>query len=168
MSASEDTKSKRPLRDGIDDARGQAGDIAAGAKKAAGSALERGREQAASLGSIEENPLVALIGGIAIGAAIGALIPRTEREAQLYGSVGDRLTEAAKGAAGAARDASKGKLAELGFSRDNAQSTLRSVVDAAIAAATSAGTAAVDAAKDKTDEALKKGGKKADSANDDG
>src|ERR1700743_2014351 len=97
----ENPATARAIRDGIDDAYAKA-------SKAAHTAVERtkdGLEQARSsmtgayssgrekppeayssargraAEGFENNPLAALLGGIAIGAAIGALLPRTEREA---------------------------------------------------------------------------------------
>ncbi|HTG38295.1 hypothetical protein [Sphingomonas sp.] len=62
---------------------------------------------------IESNPLAALIGGAALGVAIGALLPRTEKERQTLGPIGKRLTDSAAAAARSARDAGKQEIESL-------------------------------------------------------
>ena len=41
---------------------------------------------------IDEAPLIALAGGLAVGALIAALLPKTAKETELLGRVGERLT----------------------------------------------------------------------------
>lgn len=142
-------------KDGIDQARDAVTDAyASGRDKAVellGTAKDRARTAGQStVDSVDHNPLVAVLGGVALGVVIGALLPRTEREAKVLGSVGEKLQDIAKEAVGAARDAGKDKLDELGLSRDKARDTAKSLLDAVIAAAGSAGTAAVDVTKAKT------------------
>src|SRR4051794_15143482 len=55
--------------------------------------------------SIEENPVAALVGGLAIGAIAGALLPASRKEAEYLAPLGDKVGEAAKTAVQAARDA---------------------------------------------------------------
>jgi ElaB/YqjD/DUF883 family membrane-anchored ribosome-binding protein len=84
---------------------------------------------------IDANPLSALVGGLAIGVAVGALLPRTKREAEILGPVGRRLTDSATAAARAARDAGKQELGALlpgsRDAKDKASSLLGTVVQAA-------------------------------------
>jgi hypothetical protein len=61
-----------------------------------------------------EAPLVALAGGLAVGAVIGALLPRTNRERELLSGVGERVADGARGAVETAREATVAKVAELG------------------------------------------------------
>jgi ElaB/YqjD/DUF883 family membrane-anchored ribosome-binding protein len=149
---------KRPLRDGIDDARAHAGDIAAAATDRAhdiaSDALATTRETASAAreslsGGVVGNPLLALAGGAALGVVIGALLPRTEKEGAILGAIGARLVDAAREAAEAARETGIGKLDEAGLSRDGARDAVRGILDAALGAAFSAGSAAADAAKHK-------------------
>lgn len=51
---------------------------------------------AKSSDTVEANPIVAIIVGLAAGAAFGALFPTTEAERKLMGEAGDRLGDAAR------------------------------------------------------------------------
>jgi ElaB/YqjD/DUF883 family membrane-anchored ribosome-binding protein len=148
-SASERTK------DGLDQARGAVSDAYASGREKAVEAYAGAKDKARAAGKsaadgIEHNPLAAVLGGVALGVVIGALLPRTQREAQVLGSVGEKLQGLAKEAASAAREAGQEKLDELGLSKDKARDTAKSLIDAVIAAAGSAGTAAIDTTKAKT------------------
>ena len=59
------------------------------------------------------NPLIALAGGIAVGAVIAALLPQTERETDLLKPAGDRLNTAGRAVADKAREASKAKVDQI-------------------------------------------------------
>lgn len=96
---------------------------------------------------LEENPLAALLGGLAVGVLAGALLPRTEREAQLLGPVGSRLQDAAREALKAGKEAGRGKLDELGLNADSARDTVQKLLDNAVAAAAAAASASVKAAR---------------------
>lgn len=84
---------------------------------------------------IEANPLAALVGGVALGVAVGALLPRTERETSTLGPLGKRLTASAAAAAQAARDAGKqeieGLMPDKQGAKDKAASLLGNVAKAA-------------------------------------
>jgi hypothetical protein len=97
------------------------------------------------IGSVEGFPVAALVGGIAIGAAVGALLPRTKREEQLLGPIGDEINSRALEALGAARDAGKAKLDELGISTDAAGKQVGRIIDSAAQVAEVAGSAAIEA-----------------------
>lgn len=62
---------------------------------------------------IESNPLMALAGGLAIGALIAALLRQGERESGLLRPAGTRISEAGRTAADRAREVSKAKFDEL-------------------------------------------------------
>ncbi|MGI8705671.1 MAG: hypothetical protein ACR2JJ_07740 [Sphingomicrobium sp.] len=68
--------------------------------------------------AIGQAPLVALGAGIAVGAVVAALLPTSRRERELLGPYADRVTGAARDAAGAAREAGSEKLRELGLTPD--------------------------------------------------
>lgn len=152
-------------RDGLGHARETAGEAYSSGYERAADAYITGRDKAAetlltardrlhaltsdATDGLEANPLVAVAGGIALGVLIGALLPRSERETALYGSIGERINAAAKEAAAAAKDAGRDKLADMGISREHASDTVRTIIDAALAAATSAGSAAIDTASAK-------------------
>jgi ElaB/YqjD/DUF883 family membrane-anchored ribosome-binding protein len=65
--------------------------------------------------AISANPVAAVIGGLAVGAALAALLPKTQREVRALGTAGARLNEKARVAAKSATDASREKLDELGY-----------------------------------------------------
>lgn len=67
---------------------------------------------------IGEAPLIALGAGVAVGALLAALLPSTRRERELLGPYGNRVTGAARDAAGAARKVGSEKLRELGLTPD--------------------------------------------------
>jgi ElaB/YqjD/DUF883 family membrane-anchored ribosome-binding protein len=76
------------------------------------------RERAADVGrrtgeEIAANPMAAVAGGLAVGALVAALLPRTEREAQLLGGVGGRINDAAREAARSAADAGRAQVEEI-------------------------------------------------------
>ena len=94
------------------------------------------REGAARAGQrtaegIDANPMAAVVGGLAIGAAVAALLPRTRRETEVLGPIGERLTESAREAANAARDAGRSKLDEIGLSREGAKQKLSELASSA-------------------------------------
>jgi hypothetical protein len=59
--------------------------------------------QAEASGAVDENPLAAVLAGLAAGALLGALFPETKAENQLIGRHSDKVSTAARAAARAAR-----------------------------------------------------------------
>lgn len=106
-------------------------------------ARERARDQ------LEGSPLLALGGGLAIGALVGALMPKTRAEARLMGKVGSRITTSARDALDAAKEAGREKLTELNITRDAGATAMQSLIDGLGEAARSSGQAAVDAVRSK-------------------
>lgn len=96
---------------------------------------------------IEGNPLSVLVGGLAVGVLAGALLPKTEREAELLGPVGRKLTEGAAAAARAARDAGTAELAAAGISKTAARQQVGKLLDGVVSAVKTAGDAAAKSAK---------------------
>ena len=87
--------------------------------------------------TIESNPVVAIAGGLAIGAILGAMLPTSRREQELLGEVGSRVNETAKGVASSAMEAGRTQVDEL---KANAFQTVgEAVVDAVSAGKTSQG-----------------------------
>ena len=97
--------------------------------------------------AIDEAPLIALAGGIAAGALLAALLPRTRAETELLRPVGNRLTDTAKAAANAAKDAGSQRLRELGLTQEAGKDTLRSILTGAGDAAKASAQAAVGTVK---------------------
>ena len=98
---------------------------------------------------IDDAPLIALAAGVAAGALLAALLPRTQSETRLLRPVGDRLSETAKAAAAAAKEAGTSRLAELGLTREKGAETLRSIFQGAEDAARTSAQAALSAARER-------------------
>ncbi|MDB5690851.1 MAG: hypothetical protein JWL91_2727 [Sphingomonas bacterium] len=162
------------VRDAAAAARNAAGDTLASAREKVGDVLETAKDKSsaayvaaadktgeaveaarlkaaqarrATSEGIEENPLAALIGGIAVGVLVGALLPRTKREEDALRPIASKLTDVARTAATAARDAGKQSLDEMGINREAARGQVDKLVDTAVKAASSASTAAADAVR---------------------
>lgn len=118
------------------------------------SARERAIEAYESAGrragnSVSEAPLIALAGGIAAGALIAALLPRTKAEAKLVRPTARRVRNSARAAYEAARDTGSDRLNELGINREKGEQTIRSLLEGVTDAAKASGKAALDAARNK-------------------
>jgi hypothetical protein len=98
-------------------------------------------------GNIDEAPLIALAGGLAAGALLAALLPRTETETRALRPIGDRIKGSAGAAATAAREAGAARLAELGLTRDKGSEALRSIFQGAADAAKTSAQAALGTAR---------------------
>ena len=123
--------------------RDRAGDAYDSARTAAVDAYDAARDTAAMAGKktgdgIDDAPLIALAGGLAVGVLLAALLPRTERENKLLGPLGERITGSAKNAVDAAKEAGREKLSELNLTRDAGTSALEKIIkgvsDAALGA----------------------------------
>lgn len=100
-----------------------------------------------AINTLAEAPLIALAGGIAAGALIAALLPRTESEAKLVKPTSRRVRDTAKAAYGAAREAGSGKLDDLGITRENGENGLRKLFEGVTDAVRASADAALDAAR---------------------
>jgi hypothetical protein len=99
--------------------------------------------------TLGQAPLLALAGGIAAGALIAALLPRTDAETRLLRPTARRVKDSARVAARAARDTGTQRLGELGISRDKGEETIRNLLDGLTDAARASANAAVDAVRAK-------------------
>jgi ElaB/YqjD/DUF883 family membrane-anchored ribosome-binding protein len=77
------------------------------ARNRASDATRRANEQ------LSVYPLSAVVGGFLLGALVGALVPRTERETRLIGKAGRRVAGAAKDAAQRGIDAGREQFDQL-------------------------------------------------------
>ena len=116
-------------------------------------AYDGARESVAGAGrrateGIDEAPLIAIAAGLAAGAVLAAILPRTKAETRLLRPTADRLTDTAKAAATAAKEAGTSRLAELGLTREKGAETLRSIFEGATDAAKTSAKAALSAARD--------------------
>ena len=137
-----DTDTSRQEREGTS-ARQRASDTYEGARDRVAGAGRRATE------GIDDAPLIALAGGLAAGALIAALLPRTEAETRALRPVGNRIRGTARNAAQAAKDAGTSRLSELGLTRDKGAETLRSIFDGASDAVRLSAKAAADAARNR-------------------
>lgn len=96
---------------------------------------------------LEANPLAVLVGGIAVGALAGALLPRSDKEKELLAPVGQRLGETARQAFAAAKEAGKQELDGAGLTPGAARDRGKDLLGGLTKALSSAGTAATQAMK---------------------
>jgi hypothetical protein len=92
--------------------------------------------------ALDEAPLIAVAAGLAVGAAIAALLPRSRAEDRLLRPVGDRARETARTAYQAAKDAGRGRLDELGLTTERGSDAVRSIIEGATDAAKASAQAA--------------------------
>ena len=97
--------------------------------------------------TLTEAPLIALAGGLAAGALIAALLPRTEAETRAIRPTARRVRESAREATRVARQTGTEQLAGLGLTREKGEETIRSLLDGLAGAAKASGQAALDAAR---------------------
>lgn len=126
----------------------------AAARERAGSALESARDTASRAGrrtadEVDANPMIALAGGLAIGALVAALLPKTRREDALLGTAGRRINETAREAGRAAREAGREQLDILGISREAARRKLDEFTGRAVSAVESSAKSAAKKVKSK-------------------
>jgi ElaB/YqjD/DUF883 family membrane-anchored ribosome-binding protein len=98
--------------------RNRAGEAYQSARERTLSAYETARGRAADVtrqatDQIAIYPVGAVIGGLAVGALLGVLLPRTRREDELLGTAGRRLNEAARGAAQKGVEVSRERIDQL-------------------------------------------------------
>jgi hypothetical protein len=133
----------------IDPATPRAGEdsTAASPRQRAIEAYEDARDRAVD--TFAEAPLLALAGGIAAGALIASLLPRTETERRLVRPTARRVKDSANAAYRAARDTGKARFEDLGFTRSKGEATLNSLLDGLKDTAKASADAALDAVRNK-------------------
>ena len=142
------------IRDGIDTARDKASHAYETARDKAGEAVDASRDRARDAArqtaeTIDSNPLGVIVGGLALGALVAAVIPRSEREKELLAPVGKRVGATAAAALAAAKEAGKAELGELGLTRSAAKDQVKTLFDGLIKTASTASTAAAKAGKEE-------------------
>ena len=125
-----------------------------GVRQRAIEAYDGARDSVAEAGrkandAIDDAPLIALAGGLALGAILAAILPRTESETRALRPVSGKLAGTAKAAAEAAKEAGTSRLAELGLTREKGAETLRSIFEGASDAAKVSAQAALSAARER-------------------
>jgi len=122
------------------------GTESSGARQRAIEAYEGARERAVD--TLGQAPLLALAGGIAAGALIAALLPRTEAEVRAIRPTARRVKNSARAALDAAKDTGTQRLDELGLTREKAEETVRNLLEGVGDAAKASANAALEAARD--------------------
>jgi hypothetical protein len=130
------------------DSRTSAAEQHSGGRQRAIEAYDSARERVSD--TLGEAPLLALAGGLAAGALIAALLPRTDAETRALRPTARRVKQSARAAYQAAKDTGTQRLGELGLNRERAEETIRSLLSDVSQAARDSGQAALDAAR-KTD-----------------
>lgn len=123
------------------------------ARETATHAIETARETAGkaaqqTAATLESNPVGVLVGGLALGALVAAVLPRSAREKELLAPLGRRVAAAATAAIAAAKDAGRTELEQAGLTRGAAQDRVHSLFEGVTKAAQTAGSAALSAGKD--------------------
>ena len=116
-----------------------------GARQRALEAYEDARDRASD--TLGQAPLLALAGGLAAGALIAALLPRSDAEERLVRPTARRVKQSARAAAEAARDTGAQRLEQMGLTREKAEETIRSLLGDVTDAAKASANAALDAAR---------------------
>lgn len=110
-------------------------------------AYDSARERAVD--TLGEAPLLILAGGIAAGALIAALLPRTQTESRLVRPTAKRLKDSARSAFEAARETGKERLDELGYNRAKGEETFQTFLDGLKDTARASANAAAEAVRNK-------------------
>jgi ElaB/YqjD/DUF883 family membrane-anchored ribosome-binding protein len=150
------TRQKKPQAPEVDTPtlRDRAEEAYEGARERAIEAYEATRDRASEARAqaregVGEAPLLALGGGLALGALIAALLPKTRAEDKLLGPVGGKITGGARSAFDAAKDAGREKLTELNITRDAGTNAVQSLFKGLSDAAKVSGEAALGAVRKK-------------------
>jgi hypothetical protein len=142
-----DTKSADTDHTKLDQTRDAAGRVYERTVDKASAAIDQSRQTASQ--TIESNPLGIVVGGLAIGALAGALIPRSDKEKELLAPIGKQIGERVRAATDAARSAGQEEFANLGLTKDGARDQVKTLFDGVTKALSTAGTAAAKSAAKK-------------------
>jgi ElaB/YqjD/DUF883 family membrane-anchored ribosome-binding protein len=154
------------IKSAADSAKAKTARSSAAARQKASVAFEKGKDaavtgveqskviarqaKAKTIESVDKSPLAIILGGIAIGAIVGALLPRTERETKVLGKAGKKLNKKARKIAEAAKVAGMNQVDTLGLNGEAMRAQFRELVSKAALAVKAAGQAATEAAKEKS------------------
>ena len=154
------------IKSATDSAKAKTARSSAAARQKASLAFEKSKDAAATgveqskmiarqakdktIEGVDKSPLAIILGGIAIGAIVGALLPRTERETKILGKTGKKLNKKARKVAEAAKVAGMSQVDTLGLNGEAMRAQFRELVSKAALAVKAAGQAATDAAKENS------------------
>jgi ElaB/YqjD/DUF883 family membrane-anchored ribosome-binding protein len=137
------SKGRTKAEDAARTAKDRAERATAATKASAKRAAEKTTE------TVDHNPIAAIVGGLAVGAIVAALLPRSRREDALVGEMGKKVRSTASNAAKNATATAKEQLDALGVNADAARDQIRDLVGKVAEAAKSAGSAAADTVRTK-------------------
>lgn len=100
--------------------------------------------------TIDSSPLAMVAGGVAIGAFIAALLPKTQKEKEILGSASRKIGDTATMAIDAAKTAGAAHMVEVGLDSENLRKQAKDIFQKGYETAKSATKAAQDTIK-KTD-----------------
>lgn len=132
---------RNKARNAVDAGKSAAGKTIETSKRISKTAKNKGSE------TIEASPLAIVAGGVAIGAIVAALLPRTERENKVLGGTGRTINKTAKAAAKAAKTAGAARMAEVGLNSETLRGQAKDIIQKSIDTAKTASKAAKDTVK---------------------
>lgn len=99
--------------------RQSAADAYQAARDRTSAAYAAARERAGTVGqktaeTLDTAPMLAVAGGLALGALLGALLPRSTREEELLRPVGEKIGDTARQAIDKARASARDQIGDLG------------------------------------------------------
>ena len=118
---------------------------AMGTRQRAIEAYENARNNASD--TLAEAPLIALAGGLAAGALIAALLPRTQSEDRLVRPTARRVKNSARAAYDAAKDTGSERLSAIGASAGGPEGIIKNLLNEIRETARASADAAVEAAR---------------------
>ena len=130
----------------IEGLRDRAADAYDGARDKAIDAYDAARDSAAT--NIAGAPFAALGAGLAVGALLAALLPKSKVEDRVLGPVTDRVGTAGKAALDAAKVAGRDTLNQRNITRAAGKSVVQSLIEGIGEAARSSGQAAIGAVRE--------------------
>jgi ElaB/YqjD/DUF883 family membrane-anchored ribosome-binding protein len=135
------TKARKKATQALTEGRRKASEaLDIGANRVRGSAKDAKQQ---TVRGVDAHPLAAIAGGLAIGALLASLLPRTAREDKYIGPVSRTVKSTAKSAAKVAGTVAKAEMIALGVNSGTARQQVRDLAGKIGKAATSARTAAV-------------------------
>jgi len=143
---------KSTASDTLSSARDRASDLAGSARDRASDLASSARDTASTArqktaDGVDANPVAALIGGLALGALAAAVLPRTRKEDEMLGGIGEKINDSARTAAQAAKEAGRGKLDELGINKDAAMDKAKEFAASASSVVKESASAAASSVK---------------------
>ncbi len=137
---------RKKARTAINASKSAASKTVETSKRVAGDAKHKTAE------TVDSNPLAMVAGGIALGAIVASLLPKTEGEKKILGGAGRKINETAKTAAKAAKTAGAAHMADVGLNSENLREQARDIFQKGYETAKTATKAAKEAIKPPQDD----------------